>query len=180
LCPAGEPPDPKKPADDDAEGTDPADDPDKTNPNIKTTDYMEDVNNGSIKIIGDEEFRDGVKADLDRIGSTDTGKALLAEIDQNHQQTGKQVDICMGSMTRPACGGPESARVDADGNPGTPAAPTVSYVPQNMEPMANPSPGTTTDVILVHELDHASRVQNGTVQSGNPSQSDPTAPHDRR
>jgi RHS repeat-associated protein len=149
-----------------------------TKPNIKVPviddiDFRsEHVNGGSIRITGERRFRDGVKADLQRIETTPTGRQLLGEIQDNHRQHGTTVDIGMGIPGSPKERHSENARLREDGSRGTPSNSDISYVPQNFDPSGNMTSQSTSDRHLVHELDHGNRAGRGESQTHLPADPD--------
>ena len=113
------------------------DDEEVTKPGIQI--LIEKVNGGSIHLVGDEEFRNAAKADLERIAAHPSGRALLADIQANHEANGTHISIGMGPASNPTCGHSTQSQIQDDGTPGTPTSSHVSYTPQNMDPDANPS-----------------------------------------
>lgn len=139
--------------------------------------YMgEDYGNG-IVIKGPKEYRDAVKADLDALQKTKTGKKLLEEIGKS----GKTITIKPIPSDRTqanAFAGPESddAYINADGTSNDGSDTTIKYNPTLSLDYTGEDGNTHTippNEVLAHEMIHGLHNANGENRKKIPDPADP-------
>jgi uncharacterized Zn-binding protein involved in type VI secretion len=129
----------------------------------------------AIKLEGDEAFRNATIADLDKIKSTPTGKAMLEAL----EKSGKTVTIKPTTGGNGVTGLSSGAFKNVDGTKGTGSGSTVSYNPKKKKIGNKRWEKRPPAVGLAHELVHAVHAANGDISTKpvkNDSKPDPSNP----
>lgn len=131
--------------------------------------------NNAIKIEGDAAFQAQVKADLDAIAATPSGKKLLDDLDKS----GKTITIKKTAGGNSVNGFTGDAMVK-DGKPGAGSNSTVNYNPDRTSLGTADWETRPPAIGLAHELVHAQHASAGTIDTKRedndhkPDPSDPT------
>jgi RHS repeat-associated protein len=125
-----------------------------------------------IRIMGDDEFNAGARADLETIGATDTGKDLLARIENGFTNDNRNVVRILKQQDGVGpSSDPDNPMGASDGSGRT--STDIKYQPGNNDPLGKGWEGTPSDVQLLHELGHAANNSDGTNLSGTLLKNDP-------
>lgn len=125
------------------------------------------IKSGALKLDGEAAHKLGTIRDLYKIANTKTGQRVLAQIRNNHSTSGVSVTIRNGEPASHTGGpGQWNRRDPRTGKPGQGFDSDVKYSPgKNYGDRGN----TPSDVVLIHELDHAQRNGSGNNRKDYPN-----------
>ena len=132
--------------------------------------FIDPTGLAELAIVGNQEFKSAVKAALEVLEKTETGKSLLTEI-----REAKNEATIMGALVE---GGTFVAYDETKGSNGK-GSDAVLFLDAKAEPLLPTTEGATKTplpIVLAHELDHVAKAVTGTMTPGdNPETGVPRA-----